>query len=168
MPANRTREGNFMPHKDFHDGIRRAVIEEYPHAKAGSFSRLSVTNCSTAFTSSGVTENTSVISSGDIPASRFEKTVCTGMRVPLKTQAPLTLPGILSTALHCDQSRFAIAQTPLPRLRPRKRKTHRKLRGGPRNGVLLQKPFHRHIELRRLVIHDEVPRVVDPHQLHIR
>ena len=29
------------------------------------------------------------------------------MRVPLNTQAPLTLPGMLSTAEHCDQSRVA-------------------------------------------------------------
>ena len=30
--------------------------------------------------------------------------VCTGMRVPRRTHAPLTLPGTLSTAGHCDQS----------------------------------------------------------------
>src|SRR5690349_19888683 len=38
------------------------------------------------------------------PASRFSNTRETGMRVPLNTQAPLTLPGMLSTAEHCDQS----------------------------------------------------------------
>jgi hypothetical protein len=32
----------------------------------------------------------------------------TGIRVSLNTHAPLTLPGMLSTAGHCDQSRFAI------------------------------------------------------------
>src|SRR5271169_2489430 len=42
------------------------------------------------------------------PASKFSKTVATGIRVSLKTQAPLTLPGTLSTAGHCDQSRGAI------------------------------------------------------------
>jgi hypothetical protein len=30
------------------------------------------------------------------------------VRVPLKTQAPLTLPGMLSTAGHCDQLSEAI------------------------------------------------------------
>ncbi len=33
-------------------------------------------------------------------ASRFSKIVCTGMRVPFRTYAPLTLPGMLSTAGH--------------------------------------------------------------------
>src|SRR5262249_21689542 len=32
------------------------------------------------------------------------KTVATGSRVPRNTHAPLTLPGMLSTAEHCDQS----------------------------------------------------------------
>jgi hypothetical protein len=36
----------------------------------------------------------------------------TGMRVPFNTHAPLTLPGTLSTAEHCDQSRAAIEGTP--------------------------------------------------------
>ena len=39
-------------------------------------------------------------------------TVATGRRVPLNTQAPLTLPGMLSTAGHRDQSRAATVQTP--------------------------------------------------------
>jgi hypothetical protein len=34
----------------------------------------------------------------------------TGIRVPFNTHAPLTLPGTLSTAGHCDQSRAAIEQ----------------------------------------------------------
>jgi hypothetical protein len=42
------------------------------------------------------------------PASRFSKIADTGMRVPFKTHAPLTLPGTLSTAGHCDQSRVAM------------------------------------------------------------
>jgi hypothetical protein len=45
-----------------------------------------------------------MISSMLAPASRFSKTVATGMRVPLKTQAPLTFPGMLSTDGHWDQS----------------------------------------------------------------
>jgi len=32
----------------------------------------------------------------------------TGIRVPLRTHAPLSLPGTLSTAGHCDQSMSAI------------------------------------------------------------
>jgi hypothetical protein len=32
----------------------------------------------------------------------------TGIRVPFNTQAPLILPGTLSTAEHCDQSRVAM------------------------------------------------------------
>src|SRR5436305_12876840 len=46
-----------------------------------------------------------------IPSSRFSKTVATGRRVPRKTHAPLTFPGTLSTAGHCDQS-SAIAVSP--------------------------------------------------------
>src|SRR6266480_5075120 len=38
------------------------------------------------------------------PPSRFSKSACTGTRVPLNTQAPLTLPGTRSTAAHFDQS----------------------------------------------------------------
>src|SRR3569833_2060027 len=45
-----------------------------------------------------------------IPASRSPNRVFTGVLVPRKTQAPLTLPGMLSTAGHCDQSRdFTLA-----------------------------------------------------------
>src|SRR5713226_6916674 len=49
----------------------------------------------------------SIISSMLAPASRFWKTMATGMRVPLSTHAPLTFPGMLSTAGHCDQSSAA-------------------------------------------------------------
>src|SRR5712692_6941914 len=52
--------------------------------------------------------NHSIISSMLAPASRFWKTMATGIRVPLKTQAPLTFPGMLSTAGHCDQSSAAM------------------------------------------------------------
>src|SRR5260370_10007711 len=48
-----------------------------------------------------------MISSMLAPASRFWKTMATGIRVSLKTQAPLTFPGMLSTAGHCDQSSAA-------------------------------------------------------------
>jgi hypothetical protein len=42
------------------------------------------------------------------PSSRFSKTIATSVRVPLNTQTPLTLPGMLSTAGHWDQSSEAI------------------------------------------------------------
>ncbi len=48
-----------------------------------------------------------MISSMLAPDSKFSKTVETGIRVPLNTHAPLTLPGMLSTAGHWDQSRIA-------------------------------------------------------------
>jgi hypothetical protein len=46
------------------------------------------------------------------PASRFSNTIETGIRVSLNTHAPLTLPGMLSTAGHCDQSRLAMICAP--------------------------------------------------------
>src|ERR1700730_17726029 len=49
-----------------------------------------------------------MMSSTLAPASRFSKMADTGIRVPFKTHAPLTLPGMLSTAGHFDQSRLAI------------------------------------------------------------
>src|SRR2546427_9206570 len=48
------------------------------------------------------------------PSSRFSKTAETGMRVPRKTHAPLTFPGMLSTAGHCDQSSAIIDLTVYP------------------------------------------------------
>src|SRR5579862_2297289 len=42
------------------------------------------------------------------PSSRFSNTTAAGVRVPLNTHAPLTLPGTLSTAGHWDQSSAAI------------------------------------------------------------
>ncbi len=42
----------------------------------------------------------------------FSKIAETGIRVPRNTHAPLTLPGILCTAGHCDQLRFAISCAP--------------------------------------------------------
>jgi hypothetical protein len=40
--------------------------------------------------------------------------------VPLKTQAPLSLSGMLSTSGHCDQSGFAIGKSYVSRLSLRK------------------------------------------------
>src|SRR6266849_5655559 len=57
---------------------------------------------------SRVTGNCSMTSSMLNPASRFSNRTFTGVRVPRSTHAPLTLPGMLSTAGHCDQSRVAI------------------------------------------------------------
>src|SRR5713226_5522159 len=81
------------------------MAEEHEHQRASAgASRLRAANSNTAVTCSRLTSNHSMISSMLAPASRFSKTVATGMRVPLKTHAPLTLPGMLSTAGHCDQS----------------------------------------------------------------
>src|ERR1035438_2265237 len=51
-----------------------------------------------------------MISSMLEPASRFSKTVATGIRVSRNTQAPLRLSGTLSTAGQFDQSRLAILE----------------------------------------------------------
>ena len=61
---------------------------------------------------SRLTGNCSITSSMLMPASRFSNKVFTGVRVPLSTQAPLTFPGTLSTAGHCDQSSEFITQPP--------------------------------------------------------
>jgi len=59
----------------------------------------------TASTCSRLTPgNQSRKSSTRAPSSRFAKRACTGTRVPLKTQAPLTFPGVRSTTGHWFQS----------------------------------------------------------------
>src|ERR1019366_2725794 len=67
--------------------------------------KLFAAKCNTALICSRVTENSSMTSSTVKPASKFSNTVATGIRVSLNTHAPLTLPGMLSTAGHWDQSR---------------------------------------------------------------
>jgi len=59
--------------------------------------------------------------------------VATGVRVPLNTHAPLRLPGMLSTAGHCDQSRVAILlhRSFLPQLGGATRGEGRKALGSP-------------------------------------
>jgi hypothetical protein len=56
--------------------------------------------------------NCSTISSIVAPASRFSNTAETGIRVLRNTHAPLSRPGTLSTAGHCDQSRVDILVAP--------------------------------------------------------
>ena len=73
---------------------------------------------------SGVHPNHPMMSSILAPASIFSKIAETGMRVPLSTHAPLTLPGMLSTTGHWDQSRLAMLlpslhRSLLPRLAKR-------------------------------------------------
>src|SRR5260370_19392384 len=53
-----------------------------------------------------------MISPIEAPTSRLSKTTETGVRVSLNTHAPLRLPGMLSTAGHCDQSRLAMICSP--------------------------------------------------------
>src|SRR4030095_9311427 len=92
---------------------RGPIVEENAHQRwAAGASRLRAANSSTALTCSRVTGNCSITSSMVIPSSRFSKTTATGVRVPLNTQAPLTLPGTLSTAGHSDQSRAAMHRPP--------------------------------------------------------
>ena len=50
------------------------------------------------------------------PASMFSKIAETGIRVPLRTHAPLTLPGTRSTAGHLDQSKSGILHVSLKQL----------------------------------------------------
>src|SRR5580658_5373134 len=78
-------------------------------AYAAALSRLRAANSITALTCSrSRPSNHSMMSSIFAPASRFSKMEDTGIRVPFKTHAPLSLPGTLSTAEHWDQSRAAI------------------------------------------------------------
>src|SRR5438132_262380 len=58
-----------------------------------------------------MTSNCSITSS-TLKSSRFSMTVATGMRVSRNTHAPLTLPGMLSTVGHWDQSRVAMFLPP--------------------------------------------------------
>jgi len=76
MPANPTRICDFVAGETTSNRSWGAVIEQNFHQpKVGAFARLSLAKCKTALTSSGVTSKTSVISSTDIPASRFSNTV---------------------------------------------------------------------------------------------
>jgi hypothetical protein len=43
---------------------------------------------------------------------KFSKIAEMGTRVPRNTHAPPTLPGIISTAGHCDESRLAMLLPP--------------------------------------------------------
>src|SRR5215831_5151200 len=89
------------PYTDWH-----ALIEQEQHQRAAEGSRLWVAKSKTAFTCWIVNpSNMATISLTVWPSSKFSKRVATGIRVPRKTHAPLTLPGTLSTAGHLDQSR---------------------------------------------------------------
>src|ERR1700722_6418867 len=88
-------------------------------APTGALPTLRPANSITVFTCSRFSPSYhSMMLSRLAPASRFSKMAETGMRVPFRTQAPLTLPGTLSTAEQLDQSRFAMANssTPPPRI----------------------------------------------------
>src|SRR5450432_723443 len=120
-------------------------------AGAGTF-RLWATTSSTASICSRVTSNWSITSS-TLMSSRFSNTVATGIRVSLNTHAPLRLPGMLSTAGHCDQSRVAVAiilhsfyqGTPNPLLlRHRHRRRLREM-------VEVQNRVRQHIELAQVL-----------------
>src|SRR5258708_37968129 len=98
--------------EEWMDGDWRALVEKNQHQRVtgdgGVTSRLRAANSMTASTCSrSRPSNHSIISSMLAPAFRFSKMTEPGMRVPLSTQAPLTFPGMLSTAGHCDQSSAA-------------------------------------------------------------
>src|ERR1700690_220015 len=99
-------------------------------AKAGALSRLRAANSMTALTWSRSRPSYHCrMSSRLAPASRFSKMADTGMRVPFSTHAPLTLPGTLSTAGHCDQSRDGIGKLLLEHTVIRIREARAKFRG---------------------------------------
>src|SRR3989442_7262364 len=96
------------------DGYRLGyLVKENEHQRLtgdeGVSSRLRAANSITALTWLRSSPSNHVIMSSMLaPASRFSKMTDTGMRVPRSTQAPLTFPGTLSTAGHCDQSSAGI------------------------------------------------------------
>lgn len=107
FPAKVPRKCNGMAGQAPPQRPRRPLIEENPHRSAneGGLSRLRLANSMTSSTCVRSTPaNQSTMSSIFAPASRFSKMVMTGMRLPFRTHAPLTLPGTLSTAGHCDRS----------------------------------------------------------------
>src|ERR1700730_1688233 len=93
-------------------GYRSSLVEENKHQRVeakGASSRLRAANSITALICSRSSpSNHSRMSLMFAPASKFSKMTETGIRVPRSTQAPLTFPGTLSTAGHCDQSRAGI------------------------------------------------------------
>src|SRR5712664_2707536 len=87
------------------------LVKENEHqrltADEGVSSRLRAANSITALIwSRSSPSNQLIMLSMLAPASKFSKMMETGMRVPRSTQAPLTFPGMLWTAGHCDQSRI--------------------------------------------------------------
>src|SRR5260370_39100382 len=91
------------------DRDRRTLVEKNQHQRVtgdgGVTSRLRAANSMTASTCSRARpSNHSIISTMLAPAFRFSKMTEAGMRVALSTRGPLTFPGMLSTAGHCDQS----------------------------------------------------------------
>jgi len=69
VPSDSARKTDFVVGETTRNWLRSPVIEEDFHQpKVGVLVRLSVAKRRTAFTSSGVTSKTSVISSSDIPA----------------------------------------------------------------------------------------------------
>src|SRR5208282_4635190 len=108
-------------------GIRPDKDEhQRPGADEGTTSRLRAANSMTAWIwPRSSPSNHSIMSSILAPACRFSKMTETGIRVPRSTQAPLTFPGMLSTAGHWDQSSagiqhlFSNHRTPVCEIRKR-------------------------------------------------
>ena len=108
-PASFKRSLDFVAGKECPKGDRSALVKQNSHRSghdpSGSGCRLWLACSRTASTCFRPTPgNHARKSSMRAPASRFSNRALTGRRVPLKTQAPLTLRGSCSTAPHCDQS----------------------------------------------------------------
>ena len=91
-PSHFERSGDGMTAQDFAQWDRSALIVS---------TRLCSACSNTATTCSRVTPGNHFRKSFTLaPPSRFSNNARTGARVPLNTQAPLTFPGMRSTALH--------------------------------------------------------------------
>jgi len=97
--------GERVPHRGW-----GALVENDSHAgldpeRIQATAKLRSACSSTASTCSRLTPGNQARKSFSVaPSSRFSKSARTGTRVFLNTQAPLTLPGTRSTAVHCVQS----------------------------------------------------------------
>ena len=111
LPAQFGSESNLMKGKLNAQRGGNTVIEENLHraaGKTGTFSgnrECTAAKVRTALTREASTPgNHSTNSCKVAPLARFSNSELIGSRVPLNTHAPLSLPGTLSTAEHCDQS----------------------------------------------------------------
>jgi len=111
MPVSNDKNfklGHYQPAAPVRCGQRVRASEADTGSSGTGAARLRAANASTSIICSLEIPNQFAISSMVAPASRFSNTAETGIRVSRNTHAPLSLPGTLSTAGHCDQSRAAM------------------------------------------------------------